>query len=227
MSENGLISARASSAGLDNQLAQLRGNIKAYQKLARKAGAEVRKRSRARIRSQQNLKGTPFAKRRNERNRRKMLLGLGKSLDIISQAGQGGGVVLSWRNPLVARIATRHQHGIGEGWNPARAAKAYGVPNYNAPCTANQARALVKAGYRHPVMVGGKARRTKKISAKGLQDSLTLGQAGLALRLLATGTTKGRQSWRDTPPARVFLGVTPKDAAEISNQMGQAILDKI
>lgn len=226
MSGESLISASAKSAELDSQLAQIKGNIAAYQKLARKAGAEVRKRSRARIRQQKSLGGAPFAPRRNERNRRKMLLGLSKSLNIVSRAGKGGGVVLTWKDSFTARIATRHQYGIGEEWNPARAAKAYKV-NYNAPCTPAQARALVKAGYRHPVSVGGKARRTKKLSAKALQASLTLGQAGLALRLLTTGTTKGKQSWRDTPPARAFLGVTAQDANDISNQMAQAILDKI
>ena len=46
----------------------------------------------------------------------------------------------------------------------------------------------------------------------------------MASRLIRTGQTRGKQSWRDTVPARPFLGVTPQQAEDLSQKLVKSLL---
>ena len=73
----------------------------------------------------------------------------------------------------------------------------------------------------------GRLARLKRVSAKWLQEHISLGQAGLILRLLQTGERRGKQSWLDTPPARPFLGVRPEEVNTIHESLAQEMTRRI
>ena len=206
---------------LNRQLDAFKNDARARQKHARTIGGYVRSDAKKNIRAQKTVGGQAFTPRQASRKKAAMLRGLVKRMDLISKAGQGGGVIVSWRNPLEAGIAGRHQWGIGEDWTPQRARAERGVPDYKAPCTLDQARALIKAGYRRPQ----KGKPAKRMSAKDWQAAFSRGQAGLILRLLRTGSTRGKQHWRDTVPVRDFLGVTDATARDYSDKLAAKILE--
>ena len=63
-----------------------------------------------------------------------------------------------------------------------------------------------------------------RVTVQWIEEKMTLGQAGRILRLIGTGQAKGKQSWRDTVPARPFLGVTPQQAEELSRKLVKSLL---
>lgn len=214
------------SARLDTQLDALGGEIRDRRKHARRLAGYVRTQTRRNIRKQETVEGAPFAARRDKRDKRAMLTGLAKTLAIIPR-GPDGGVVVSWKNPRDARIAWRHQHGVGEDWGPQRAARAYGVPDYKARCTRRQAKALLREGFRLPVPGKGGGRATRRVSVMWLEKHFTLGQAGLVLRLMRTGKPKGEQEWRDTVPERAALGVTAAEADKMCERLAKNVLGSV
>ena len=205
---------------LNGQLDAFKHDVRARQRYARILGGYVLRDAKRNLREQRNLDGTAFAPRKERRRKMKLLRGLARRLKVISQAGNGGGVKITWSNGFEAGIAGRHQYGIGEEWSPRRAEKEYGKPDYDAPCTLKQARALIREGYKRP----RKGKPPKRVSVKELLETLTLGQAGQILRIMQTGKVKGKQSWRDTVPKRVFLGASPQKAEEYSNRLAENIL---
>ena len=206
---------------LNRQLDAFRHDVRARQKHARTLGGFVQRDAKKNLRSQKTVSGQAFSPRKIKRKKKALLKGLAKRLTVISKAQDGGGVVVSWRNGLEAGIAGRHQWGIGEDWNPKRAREEYGTPDYKAPCTPAQARALIREGYRRPRQ--GKA--PKRLSARELQQTFSIGQAGVILRILKTGNAKGKQAWKDTVPERPFLGVTPDQAAQYCEDLAARILN--
>lgn len=214
------IKSDARNSLLDRQLNAFKHDVRARQKHAHALGGMVRSAAKQNIRGQKTFEGQPFTPRQASRKKATMLRGLAKKLAVISKASEGGGVIVGWRNNFEAGIAGRHQWGQGEDWTPQRARAERGIPNYKAPCTRAQAKALNQAGYRR----ARKGKPAKKMSAKALQQTLTLGQAALILRLMRTGQAKGKQHWRDTVPARPFLGVTSAKAKEYSEQLAAKIM---
>ena len=212
---------RVSDERLKRQLDAFRHDVRARQKYARLLGGMVRNDAKKNLRSQTTVTGQPFEARRVKRSKKAVLKGLAKRLAVISKAADGGGAIVSWRNGLEAGIAGRHQWGTGEDWNPKRARQEYGSPDYKAPCTLAQARALTREGYRRP----RKGKAPKRQSAKELQAAFTIAQAGVILRILRTGSAKGKQHWRDTVPERPFLGVTPDRAGEYCEELATRILN--
>lgn len=194
------------SARLNAQLDALAGNVKERQKLARRLAGYVRTQSKRNIRRQETVEGAPFSPRQKRREARAMLAGLAKAMAV--RSGEHEGAVVTWTNPLMAHIGYRHQHGMGEDWSPQRAEKAYGSPDYAAPCTRRQAQALIREGYRLMVPAKGGGRRPKRVTVLWLQKHFSLGHAGLVMRILHTKSAKGAQTWQDTVPDRTFLGVT-------------------
>lgn len=215
------------SARLDAQLEALGGEIKDRQKNARRLGGYVRTQARRNIRRQETVEGAPFAPRKRQRAERAMLKGLAKTLAVISRSKDGGGVAVSWKNSLTARIAYRHQHGVGEEWTPERAAKVYGRPDYNAPCTRRQAKALIREGYRLMVPMKGGGRRPKRVSVLWLEKHFALGHAGLVLRLMRTKQARGKQAWLDTVPERTHLGVTSGEADKMCERLAKTVLGSL
>ena len=81
---------------------------------------------------------------------------------------------------------------------------------------------LVRNGYR----AGGK-KAFHRVTVRWIETHMTLGGAGLALRILLTGKARGKQRWNDAPPAREFLGVTQAQTDEIINKVAQDCLNRI
>lgn len=201
--------------------------IRERQKYARRMGGYVRTLSRQNIKRQRTVDGAAMTPRRKRREARPMLMGLARQMSVRAASGEGGGaqgVAVSWDNGLMAAIGYRHQHGIGEDWSPLRASKVYGQPDYKARATRRQAQALLREGYRLMVPAKGGGRRPKRVTVQWIQQKMSLGQAGLILRLLRTGQTKGAQAWRDTVPDRPFLGVTSQQAEELAQKFVKSLL---
>lgn len=214
------------SARLDGQLDALGGEIRDRMKNARRLAGYVRTQARRNIRRQETVEGAPFTPRKQQRIDRAMLTGLANTLHIVSHPSKGG-VAVTWRNPLTARIAYRHQHGVGEEWTPDKAAKVYGTPDYNRECTRRQAKALIREGYRLMVPMKGGGRRPKRVPVRWLEKHFSLGQAGIILRLMRTRKAQGAQSWRDTVPQRPFLGVTPGEAQKMCERLAKTVLGSV
>lgn len=222
-----MIDVRVSHNTVDKWLRRLYTDAKQHQKLSRFFAREVCKYTGQNIRRQRTVEGDPFAKRKKARAKRRMLLGLGKAqfLKAYSKAGDGGGAAVGWpEGGFLSEIAYRHQHGIGESWNPAKIAKVRGSPDYGAQCTPKQAQALIKEGYKLPGRRKGGGVRLYPVNARWLRDHMTLGQAGLILRLLRTGQAKGKQSWKDTVPERPFLGINDAQVEASLDAMIQKFL---
>lgn len=214
------------AARLGKQLDALGGEIKDRMRQARKLGGYARTQSRRNVRRQETVDGAPFAPRKRQRADRAMLAGLAKDIEVVSKS-ELGGVAVTWENALTAKIAYRHQHGIGEDWTPEKAAKVYGRPDYKAACTRRQAKALLREGYRLMVPMKGGGRRPKRVTVGWLESRLSLGQAGVILRLMRTKKAQGAQSWRDTVPERPFLGVTPGEAEKMCEKLAKTVLGKV
>jgi len=214
------------AARLGKQLDSLGSGIKDRMKQARKLAGYVRTQDRRNIRRQETVDGAPFAPRKRQRADRAMLAGLAKTMTIVSKPGLGG-VAVTWKNPLTAKIAYRHQHGVGEDWTPEKAAKVYGRPDYKASCTRSQAKALLREGYRLMVPMKGGGRRPMRVTVGWLESRLSLGQAGIILRLMRTKKSQGAQSWRDNVPERPFLGVTPGEAEKMCEKLAKTVLGKV
>lgn len=184
-------------------------------RLLNNAAKRVRTRNRKRISEQRNVDGTPFEARKAG-GKRKMMRGLGKTLQVVSLTADEA--VLGWGNRLVARIAADHQHGRPETMSAARMRRLGKTPDYSAPATRHQARALLKAGYR---IRNGK--RWKRPSNGWIQENLTSGRAGLILAKLAGDTKK--QRWQIELPARAVLGADTQDVREIVRTVLQQTLN--
>lgn len=208
---------------LNAQLDRFAREARERQKLARRMGGYVRTLARQNIKRQRTVGGTAMTPAQKRRAARPMLMGLHRQM-VVRAAEGNKGVTVSWENALMAAIGYRHQEGVGENWSPGHARRIYGQPNYKARATRKQAKALLREGYRLMVPAKGGGRRPKRVTVQWIEEKMTLGQVGLILRLIRTGQTRGKQSWRDTVPARPFLGVTPQQAEELSRKLVKSLL---
>ncbi|WP_299940128.1 hypothetical protein [uncultured Microbulbifer sp.] len=176
--------------------------------LARK----VRTYSRKRLREEKGLDGKAWKERKHghKGGRKKMLRGLSKRTRAKS-TGLGG--LVFFANSKTAQIAYQHQHGEPEEWTGQKAEKVYGQPDYEAPATRYQARALKKEGYKVRLPGG----RKKKPTLRWITENLTLGQAGLILRKMRDDPGKSR--WVIELPQRSFLGVTAWEVSELASKI--------
>lgn len=226
----------------DRQLRAFSHDVKAYQKHARKFGGYVRSAALANLRKQRTVDGGPFASRAVERSRhrakRRLLQGLadpvtkGRELAVVSNAGQGGGVAVTWKNGMTAQIAYQQQHGTaGKRMDPEAVKRERGnkSPSFDSPCTRDQAKALIREGFRLMVPAPGGGRGPgrnkfpKRVSVRWLEDHFSIGQAGLILRLLQTEKLTGKKSWETGIPARPFLGVTDAQAEQYSERFARSL----
>lgn len=179
---------------------------------------KVRMEARGNIRQQRTIVGRAMAPRKQKRGRRKMLMGLGKRMTTVHKGSFHAEV--TWKNTMTGQIARRHQDGLPERWTAAKARRVHGVPNYNAPATAKQAKALIREGFKlRAKKKRGKGVALKRVPQKWIRENMKLGQAGLILRLMRTGKDTGPQSWAIVGPARPFLGVTVDQANEYLKQL--------
>ncbi|MCX4187172.1 phage virion morphogenesis protein [Methylophaga sp. OBS4] len=180
--------------------------------------------SKQRVRQQRDLTGRPFETRKRKRKGgRKMLLKLGRELKVVNNSSMEALIGFSRRSS--ARIAAKHQYGHTETMTAAKMSRSGAGGHYDKPATRKQAIALREAGF---TIKKANGKGTKAPPLKWVQNNLTIGQAGFALKQLRIWSgEKIKSSWVTELPARSFLGAT---AAEISqhidaifNQMTQEI----
>jgi len=179
------------------------------------AGRRYLKASREHIRQQKTIDGNPFAKRKYGKG--KLLKNMGRSLKFFPSPNQ---VTVTWPNKSVAKLGYRHQFGIDEVMTASKMVKIHGQPDYQAPATKKQARALLEAGF--TISAGktfksgpnkGKTRR-KRPSQRWIMDNMKLGQAGLIIRTLRNATHPPK-NWKIPVPERPFLGMAGGDALQV------------
>ncbi|MGI1677567.1 MAG: phage virion morphogenesis protein [Cellvibrionaceae bacterium] len=170
---------------------------------------QTRKQSRERIKQQRDLNGKPFAPRKDNKNKRKMLRQLGKKLIIRTTPDKG---TLKINNPVGGRIAKEQQDGITEVMTSQKMKRIHGKPDYDGPATRRQAKALREVGYKVK-RKSGKGWKTP--SLKWMTENLTLGQAGLITRLMRD--EKSKTQWEIKLPSRAFLGATDEEVKTMIN----------
>lgn len=169
-------------------------------------GRKVRVYSRKRLRGQRGLDGQPWEKRKEQKhkkNNQKMFRKFSKGLAVYSSADK---VDITFSNYVTGLIAKKHHEGIDELMPAARAEKQKGVPDYDAPATRRQAKRLREAGYR---VRRAKGKGWKVPSIKHIVETMTLGQAGMVLRMMRGADSKA--SWVIPTEKRDFLGATQKE----------------
>lgn len=174
---------------------------------------KVRTASRKRLRTQQGLNGAPWAPRKDG-SKKKMLRKVGKSMKTYYQADSGK---VAFDGTAIGRIANAHQKGLDEVMTADRMRRIHGDPDYSAPATTAQAKALRAEGYKARKKSGKGYRNT---SIREIKETLTQGKAGIILRLMRDSESK--RQWVIPLPARDFLGAT---ATEI-NDMVNTVFDQ-
>lgn len=113
---------------------------------------------------------------------------------------------LTWKSRIKASKAAVHQQGMEETVTASQHIKSqnkkFGKPDYDAQATDDQAHALRRLGYKIRRKGGG----YNRLSKRNIQKRLTVGQAGLIIRQLRTGSSKGKSSWTIETPKRELLG---------------------
>lgn len=202
---------------LKQQLHFLKLTPAKQKRLHRALARKTRTLSRKRIREQRNIDGSPWDRRKGK-SRKKMLKGMSKGMIAAGNAKRG---LIYYKDNTTGRVARIHQDGIDQSFTPSKAKrnKRPGEPDYDANATQAQARALLDEGYM--VRKRGKARR--KPSQRWIRQNLTVGQAGLILRVLRGKPAK--KNWTIHMPERSFLGVSREDVGvlydEIIKQMAK------
>lgn len=188
-------------------------------RLLNNAAKRLRTPNRKRMRDQRNVDGSPYAPRKGG-SKRKMMRGMGKGLQVVNLTPDQA--VLGWKSRLVSRIASEHQAGATETMTPARLRRLGKTPDYAAPASRPQARALLKAGYQ--IRQGeAKKKRWKRPTLGWIVANLTNGQAGLILAKLEGGPKQN--SWKIALPARAVLGAQAQDVREILSTVLQQTLN--
>jgi hypothetical protein len=208
---------------LNHQLEVLSMGSARRKRFLRQIGKEVRANLRGNISGQKTITGSAMEPRAIKKKKR-MFRAMAKGM--VTKIKNDHSADITWENLGQAKIAYRHHHGIPENFTAAKAKKQYGEPDYQAKATPAQARALNKEGFR--VRVARKRGKggavLKRVPQKWIQENLTIGKAGLILRLMRTNSPRGKQSWKIKVPARPILGVTPADVDKYLTAMATGIL---
>lgn len=165
-------------------------------------GRYERAQARVRIRRQQTVSGEPFEPRSNGKKQR-MLKRLGKTLEPYVQ--HASRLELKHRQTLTGRIAALQQEGGAEVMTASKMRRIHGQPDYDAPASRSQAKALAAEGYKVRKAKGG----WRRASLNEIQQRLSVGQAGGILRAMRDSQRK--QRWNIPVPAREFLGDTTEN----------------
>lgn len=209
--------------GVQEQLALLSLPPQLRRRLLNNVTKRVRSMSRQRIRSQQNVDGTPFAPRKGDgKGKKKMEAGLGKLL-MVTRVNTDE-AELGWRNTLTRWVASQQHNGVSERRTAAQMRKWNKTPPGLA-ATEKQAKRLRRLGFK--VRQEGKKSLTRP-SVAWIQEHVNYAKAGLLIRILDDQKTEstGAQSWDITLPKRQFLGVsTDRDTSLLVNQVLQQILN--
>ena len=208
---------------VDAQLALLELSPQLRRRLLNNVTKRVRSMSRKRVRTQQNLDGTPFAERKGSaKGKKKMEAGLAKLLQVTRVSSDEA--ELGWKNALTRWVAAQQHNGATERRTAAQMRRWNRVPP-GVACTDKQAKRLRQLGFR--VRVPGK-KTLSKPSVAWIQEHVNYAKAGLLIRILndEKSETSGAQSWDITLPKRQFLGVgIGQETSQLVNQVFQQILN--
>ena len=208
---------------VDAQLALLKLSPQMRRRLLNNVTKRVRSMSRKRVRTQQNLDGTPFAERKGSaKGKKKMEAGLAKLLQVTRVSPDEA--ELGWKNALTRWVAAQQHNGVTERRTAAQMRRWNRVPP-GVACTDKQAKRLRQLGFR--VRVPGK-KSLSKPSVAWIQEHVNYAKAGLLIRILNDEKTEtsGAQSWDITLPKRQFLGVeSSNETRDLVNQVFQQILN--
>lgn len=189
-------------------------------------GKQTRDNVRVNVRKQRTIRGRAMAPRANRR-KRKMFRRLPKRM--VTNVRNDHQADVTWKHGGQAMTAYRHHHGIPENYTAKKAARIYGKPDYSKPATPAQAKALNREGFRRRVkrQRGKGGAVLKRVPQKWIRENMSMGQAGLILRLMRTGNRKGKQNWKIPVPERPILGATPKEAETYLTAMAEDALRRI
>ncbi len=172
-------------------------------------GRAIRKDARKNVSGQKTINGQAFAKRKNKKNRKKMLVKLGKELQEFVHADR---VNIGYTNSAVAKTGYRHQYGTPEQFTKRKLKRIRKKTDGSRddPATRQQAKALRKMGYTVPKK-RGKGEKTPGV--KWIVENLNQGKAGLLIRELSNRKTRTR--WEITTEPRPYLGLTEFEAQQL------------
>lgn len=206
---------RTQALNASNQIALLKLPSAKRIRILKTLGRYERALARKRIRTQTTVDGGQFEARANGKKGR-MLKRLGKTLEpFVKNANR---LELKHKAALTGRIAALHQDGGSEQMSASRMARIHGTPDYNAPCSRSQAKALSAEGYKVRKAKGNGYRRA---SLNEIMSTLSQGQAGVILRSMRDKPNK--QRWEIPVAARPFLG----DSADNVQRQLVSIIEQI
>lgn len=206
---------RTQALNASNQIALLKLPSAKRIRILKTLGRYERALARKRIRTQTTVDGGQFEARANGKKGR-MLKRLGKTLEpFVKNANR---LELKHKAALTGRIAALHQDGGSEQMSASRMARIHGSPDYNAPCSRSQAKALSAEGYKVRKAKGNGYRRA---SLNEIMSTLSQGQAGVILRSMRDKPNK--QRWEIPVAARPFLG----DSADNVQRQLVSIIEQI
>ena len=181
-------------------------------RLLKTLGRYERQLARKRLKTQTTVQGNKFASR-TDGKKTKMLKRMGKTLEPYVKGGKR--LELKHKAGLTGRIAALHQEGGSEQMTSSRMSRIHGKPDYKAPCTRSQAKALAAEGYK---VRRAKGKGYRRATIKEIAGSLNHGKATLILSELRG--QKSRKSWQIPVKARPFLGDT---TANVKAQLGKIL----
>ncbi len=209
--------------GIREQLALLQLPPRLRKRLLNNVSKRVRTMSRQRIRSQQNLDGSPFAPRKKtEPGQKRMEAGLGKLIQVTALTPDQA--TLGWKNGLTSWVAAQQHNGATERRTAQQMRRWNRVPE-GAKSTQKQAKRLRRLGFR--VRQPGKKQLTRPAVA-WILEHVSYMQAGLLIRVLdeERGEPTGADSWDIKLPKRQFLGVNhAQETTALVSQVLQQILN--
>lgn len=219
---------------LRQQLQLIRTNAVERKRLHQVMGRKVITAGRARIRKQQDLDGAKF-KARKYHSRKRLLRKLMKGNSIKAFVGPNKATV-TWPNNRTGSIARGHQEGFSERFTKKDAKR--GQPDYEGPPSDAQAKALMKEGFKRYVGRYGSGKKKgqakkRRVSKAWIKDNMTLGQAGLVLRMMREGTNDPNQltpspsAWVVEVPERPFFGLNRNEVIELRDDLIEDKLHKI
>ncbi|WP_281223097.1 hypothetical protein [Photobacterium sanguinicancri] len=180
--------------------------------LLKDLGRWERRMTRSRIRRQKDVDNQKFEKRKKGEGAVLTSFADGMEPYVFHDATM---LDLTWSRKAKARKAAVHQAGLTQTISAhehiKEQTKRRGEPDYGAPCTKKQAIALRRLGYRIRRKDG---KGWNKPSVRNLEKRLTLGQAGLIIRMMRTGKKKGKQKWKVRTPQRQMIGTKTQKVRE-------------
>lgn len=217
-----MLTVKQTGAGrLIRQVKALQQSPADRKRFMRSAGRTVVTTTRQRIKKQRTIRGQRFTPSADGKDR-KLLKKHGRALRVRATPNSA---TVTWPNGLQARIASAHNEGITSHYTAARAAKEAkkrGEPDYSAPATAAQAKALLKEGFKlyRGKYRGGKKKgqaRAQRVSQKWIRENMTIGKAMRILRQMRD--EESETAWKVEVPARPTLGLEQNDTDKLMDKL--------